>query len=370
MAVLTHKFRLIISKVQDSGSTGDSSLRGQTKYWLNTAIFMTKYALVLSVFILPFSAHAGFFSFLGDFLGGSKPESVSYENSQNIALLHAALNYDPAPVKGGGDITIVGGTSLLPETGPSGSLADIENIPTSDQISVYVVREGDSLSQIARMFNVTTNTIVWANDIRNGSVIQEGQTLIILPVSGIRHTIAKGETVKAITLKYEGDYSEVLAYNGLTLESVVSPGDSVFIPGGVAPVPKYTTPTQTAIIRGTGGPSYVGYYIRPISGGTRSQGLHGYNGVDLATSSGAPIFAAANGTVLISKNSGWNGGYGNYVVIGHDNGTQTLYAHNNRNIVYPGQRIVQGQVIAYVGNTGRSTGNHVHFEIRGAKNPF
>ena len=295
---------------------------------------------------------------------------MSYENSQNMALLRAALNHDPAPVKGGGDITIVGGTSLLPETGPSGSLADIENTPTSDQISVYVVREGDSLSQIAKMFNVTTNTIVWANDITNGAIIHEGQTLIILPVSGIKHTITAGETVKAITLKYKGDYSEVLAYNGLTLESVVNVGDVIFVPGGEIETPTYTTPTTTATLRGAGGPSYAGYYLRPILGGRKSQGLHGYNGVDLATSVGAPIFAAAEGTILISKDSGWNGGYGKYVVISHPNGTQTLYAHNIRNIVHPGQRVVKGQVIAYVGSSGRSTGTHVHFEVRGAQNPF
>ena len=331
---------------------------------------MTKYALVLSVFVLPLYAHAGVFSFIGGLFNKSEAKTVTYKNSQNMALLQAALNYDPAPVKGGGDITIVGGTSLLPETGPSGSMANIEDAATSDQISIYVVREGDSLSQIANMFNVTTNTIVWANDIRNGAVIQEGQTLIILPVSGINHTVVSGETAKGITAKYKGDYNEVLAYNSLTTESVVKVGDTIFVPGGEIATPTYTTPTRTATLRGAGGPNYVGYYLRPILGGRKSQGLHGYNGIDLATSYGAPIFAAAEGTVLISKNSGWNGGYGNYVVISHSNGTQTLYAHNSQNIVYPGQYVVKGQVIGYIGSTGKSTGNHVHFEVRGGKNPF
>jgi len=331
---------------------------------------MTKIALVLLVVSLPFSANAGIFSFLGKFFDRSSSNEVSIKNSQNMALLQAALNFDPAPIKGGGDITIIAGTSLLAETGPSGSLADIEDAPTSDQISIYVVREGDSLSQIARMFNVTTNTIIWANDIKNGGVINEGQTLIILPISGISHTVAKGETVKSIAKKYDGDYEETLLYNSLTLESVIQVGDIVVVPGGVAPVPVYTSTTRTATLRGTGGPSYVGYYMRPISGGSRTQGLHGYNGVDLATYAGAPIFASASGNVIISKSSGWNGGYGTYLVINHGNGTQTLYAHNSRNIVFPGQSVVQGQVVGYVGSTGRSTGFHVHFEVRGAQNPF
>jgi len=299
----------------------------------------------------------------------TEAKSVKIENSQNMALLQAALNIDPSVVKGGGDITIVGGTSLLPETGPSGSLADIEDAPNSDQISVYVVREGDSLSQIARMFRVSVNTILWANDLKNGSVIKEGQTLIILPVSGVRHTVVFGETVKAITAKYKGHYEEVLAYNGLSLESVVKPGDIIVIPDGEISTPK-TTATKTVTLREAGGPSYEGYYMRPISGGRKSQGLHGYNGVDLATNFGEPIFASASGQVIISKSFGWNGGYGNYIVINHDNGTQTLYAHNSKNIVYAGQAVVQGQVIGYVGSTGKSTGNHVHFEVRGARNPF
>ena len=110
--------------------------------------------------------------------------------------------------------------------------------------------------------------------------------------------------------------------------------------------------------------------MRPIAGGHRSQGIHGHNGVDLAASVGTPIYASAAGTVIISKTGGYNGGYGNYIVIRHDNGTQTLYAHNTENYVGVGETVSQGQTIGTVGSTGRSTGAHVHFEVRGAKNPF
>ncbi len=90
----------------------------------------------------------------------------------------------------------------------------------------------------------------------------------------------------------------------------------------------------------------------------------------MAASAGAPIRAAAAGEVIVSKTGGWNGGYGNYIVIKHANGTQTLYAHNSSNAVSAGASVAQGEVIGYVGNTGRSTGSHLHFEVRGAKNPF
>jgi murein DD-endopeptidase MepM/ murein hydrolase activator NlpD len=123
-------------------------------------------------------------------------------------------------------------------------------------------------------------------------------------------------------------------------------------------------------LRGTGGPDLPGYYIRPVYGGTISQGLHGYNGVDLAAPRGTTIVAAAGGNVIIARGSGWNGGYGNYVVISHPNGTQTLYAHLNSVATYEGAQVEQGQLIGYSGSTGKSTGPHLHFEVRGAKNPF
>ncbi|MAF59298.1 MAG: peptidoglycan DD-metalloendopeptidase family protein [Candidatus Pacebacteria bacterium] len=323
--------------------------------------------------MLPVTASAGAFAFVSKILGIVTENSSlvsSAHNSQTLPLLRAALNTDPNPAKGGGDISIVGGSALLSETGPTGSLADIEERPASDQISVYVVREGDSLSQIAKMFGVTTHTIIWANDIQRGSVIHEGQTLVILPVSGVRYTVKKGDSLKNIAKKYKGDVKEIEQFNGLSENATLAVGDIVIIPGGEIETPKYSPRTTTRVVRGTGGPSYSGYYIAPILSGRKSQGLHGYNAIDFGTTVGEPIVAAASGIVIISKDYGWNGGYGKYIVVDHPNGTQTLYAHNIRNIVSPGQAVVQGQVIGYIGSTGRSTGPHVHFEVRGAKNPF
>jgi len=111
--------------------------------------------------------------------------------------------------------------------------------------------------------------------------------------------------------------------------------------------------------------------MRPLVGGVRTQGVHGYNGVDIAAPVGTPFLASAAGEVIVARSSGWNGGYGQYIVVRHANGTQTLYAHASQIIVGVGQRVVQGQVIGYVGSTGRSTGAHLHFEIRGGpRNPF
>jgi putative ATPase len=94
------------------------------------------------------------------------------------------------------------------------------------------------------------------------------------------------------------------------------------------------------------------------------------NAIDIAAPLNTPILASASGKVIVSRSGGWNGGYGNYIVIKHDNGTQTLYAHNNENKVSVGDVVKKGDVIALMGSTGKATGIHLHFEVRGAKNPF
>ena len=332
------------------------------------------FLLIFAFVGAPVSANAGVLSFVGSLFDKKADKQVVKKetNSQNTKLLHAALNVDPNPAKGGGGIIIVGNTALLPESGPSGTLADVEESETSpDQISLYIVREGDSLSQIAKMFGVSTNTIIWANDIKRGDLVRVGQTLVIMPVSGVQHTVKKGDTINKITKRYKGNLDEVLEYNGFDKNTKLAVGDKVFIPNGVikkTPIRRnYKSASKT---RGISTKEYKGYYIRPLRGGIKTQGIHGYNAVDIAAPKGTPLFASASGNVTVARNYGWNGGYGKYVVIKHANGTQTLYAHQSKVIVKSGQPVVKGQIIGYVGTTGRSTGNHVHFEVRGAKNPF
>ena len=324
-------------------------------------------------------ANAGFLSFLGSIFGTTEAATSlqepaqDYVNSRGGGLLQAAINLNPKLARGGGDITIVNDSALLSDVGPGGSSADIEE-PSSkgDQLSIYVVRKGDSLSQIAEMFDVSVNTIIWANDISRGGSIHEGETLVILPVSGVSHTVAKGDTIKSIAQKYKGDQEEILAFNGLDGGDALVVGSTIIIPEGTLSLPA-SAPSSYTKSRGTSGPSYSGYYLRPVDG-TRSQGVHGYNGVDLAAPTGTPVFASASGDVVVSQyregGNPWFGGYGNNVLITHDNGTRTRYAHMSKVIVGEGWRVVKGQVIGYVGNTGRSTGPHLHFEVHGAQNPF
>ena len=315
-------------------------------------------------------AHAGIFSTIVSVFQESESNgSVEFAyNAQTIPLLKAAVHIDPNPSKGGGDI-IIDADALVPEGSPTISKDVVRN--PDGEISVYIVREGDSLSQIAEMFAVSPSTILWANDIKDADLIQPGDTLVILPISGVRHIVKDGDTLKAIAKKYNGDVDDILAYNGIASADGLTPGETIVVPGGEVAAPKRST-TGSGSVRSTGSEASASAlgFAHPVPGARRTQGIHGYNGVDLAAPTGTAVRAAAAGEVIIARASGWNGGYGKYIVIKHANGTQTLYAHNSANYVAAGQRVSQGETIGAVGSTGRSTGTHLHFEVRGARNPF
>lgn len=264
------------------------------------------------------------------------------------------------------------GDALLPEVGPS-NIAPEEVDNSNGQISTYIVRSGDTLAKIAEMFDVSVNTILWANDMTKSSVLKVGQTLVILPMSGVLHTVVSGDTLNTIAKKYGGDIKEIADFNDLKVTAKLAIGDTLMIPDGQVSSslrPSAVSSSGTSRLIKSGGPSYDGYYLKPFGGGHKTQGLHGYNAVDYGLTPYTGLYASAAGTVIISKNSGWNGGYGNYVVIQHPNNTQTVYGHMSNAIVSAGQAVTQGQIIGYSGNSGNSTGPHLHFEIRGAKNPF
>lgn len=256
--------------------------------------------------------------------------------------------------------------------GPLGNIAEAQEIKSS-RITTYTVHEGDTLSEIAAAFHVSAATLIWANDITRANDLKPGQVLVILPITGVQYTIKRGDTIGGIVKKFGGDTEEIIRINRLPADGTLAAGETILIPNGElrvaqntpsAPFHNITTPSLGSQ------QEFLGYYLRPIMGGKKTQGLHGYNGVDLANACGSSVRAAASGNVIIARQQGWNGGYGRYVVIDHPNDTQTLYGHLETVRVEPGWHIAQGQQIGTEGATGLATGCHIHFEIRGAKNPF
>lgn len=306
---------------------------------------------------LPFLASA---KGVGEFL--RMPEAKNPGNSQTMDLLRGNLNPNPLSI-GGPAVAIVDGTAITASIEESSAFID-KGLDGSGQISVYIVRDGDTLGEIATMFNVSTNTIRWANDLK-GNTLKVGDELVILPISGVRHTVKSGDTLQTISKKYKADLEDILSYNNIPAGSKIVAGDVIIIPDGVL------SSTQTSVATQSSNQTVVsGYYMRPISSGKKSQGIHGHNGVDLAAPVGTSIVASASGKVILSRTGGYNGGYGTYVVVSHDNGTQTLYAHMDKNYVSVGDYIEKGAAVGTIGMTGKTTGPHVHFEVRGARNPF
>lgn len=306
-------------------------------------------------------------------------------NSQNMALLEANVfsvasldtknkkPEDQEAVSAGSDVAIVSNNALLPTVGPLGIVDDssIGGGDSFDQISVYVVRRGDSLSQIAEMYGVTIDTILSANDMQKGATIKEGDILLILPFSGVEHVVAKGETIKGIAIKYKIEVNDILLANELNADDKLAIGDKLIIPGGSITTIASSSGSIAKSGSSSGGSSKnaIGYFVNPVLGARKSRGTNPtHKGVDLAAPIGTPIKASAAGRVKFARN-GYNGGFGNLVIISHPNGTETLYAHQSRIATSIGAQVAQGEVIGYVGNTGRSTGPHLHFEVHGAKNP-
>ncbi len=238
-----------------------------------------------------------------------------------------------------------------------------------------MVRGGDTLDQIAKMFGVTVDTILSANDLKKGAKLKEGDILLILPYSGVEYTVVKGDTLESIAKKHKVALNDILSANDIDSGTKILPGEKLMIPGAsmLVEAPKSTGSTSSKSSTGSSGATVdtTGYFSHPLPGARRTRGIipRVHKGVDLAARAGTPILAAADGTVEIAR-YGWNGGFGNYVVIKHSNGTRTLYAHMSKLGTSYGTKVEKGEVIGYVGNTGRSRGDHLHFEVLGGKNPF
>lgn len=238
-----------------------------------------------------------------------------------------------------------------------------------DSIITYTVEEGDTISEIADKFNISTNTILWENNLGARDFIKPGQKLQILPVTGVTHTIKKGETLQSIAARYRAKDEDIIEVNKLADASDLQAGVKIIVPDGIPPaVPRQAiakTPSRATlgdIFKPA--PQAAGRFNWPTISRRISQYFRGWRhtGLDIAAPAGQPIYAAEDGVVITS---GWSrGGYGNYIIIDHGDGVQTLYAHNSRNLVERGDRVSKGQVIGRIGSTGRSTGPHVHFEVR------
>lgn len=245
----------------------------------------------------------------------------------------------------------------------------ISQKPRSEIIE-YKVEDGDTLSSIGDKFGISSDTIKWANDLTSDA-IKPGQTLKILPVSGVSHIVKSGDTLESVGKKYSAEAQAIVdfPFNDVPDNFALRVGQLLIIPDGIPPEvsapPKKRLQPQY-LSQGPKSPTFQApfgaQFIWPV-GGQISQYYAWYHpGIDIANRSAPGIAASDGGTIVVA---GWPDGYGygNRVVIDHGNGYRSLYAHLSNIYVSVGETISRGQLIGQMGSTGRSTGTHLHLEI-------
>ncbi|MFH1077677.1 MAG: M23 family metallopeptidase [Patescibacteria group bacterium] len=290
-----------------------------------------------------------------------------------IAIPHVDFDYEDPTTEIAG-ISVPGAISALPTL-------DLEN-PTAPRTKTetYIVEDGDSIGTIARKFGVDVGTILWSNNLTERQYIRPGDALRIPPVSGVLVTLKKGDTVSKLAARYDADAEEIMDANRISDETTLALGTELVIPGGRPPAQVQAVASiasrgsEPAVRSGslssnTKKPADVdtadlpsARLLWPTSGHIITQ-YYGWRhtGLDIDGDLTSPLYAAYDGIVT---SAGWNsGGYGLQIVIKHPNGMTTRYAHASKLFVKSGDEVKRGEVIAMMGNTGRSTGSHLHFEV-------
>lgn len=236
-----------------------------------------------------------------------------------------------------------------------------------DKIIEHDVVAGETLSSIAERYGVSVDTIKWENSISSDSALKTGSKVRILPVSGLAHKVKDGDTIYSVAKKYKAEAQAILdfPFNNVSDDLALNIGDTLIVPDGTPVEAPKSRPTQYLASKDASLPPITGggQFAWPTNGGISQYFSWYHPGMDIANRA-APAVQAADGGRVITSGFVDSSGYGNRVVIDHGNGYQTLYAHLSANYVSTGQNVAKGQVIGQMGSTGRSTGTHLHFEVR------
>ncbi|MDR0323862.1 MAG: M23 family metallopeptidase [Treponema sp.] len=237
------------------------------------------------------------------------------------------------------------------------NVPDAENDLITFEWQQYKVKRGDSVSLIAQNFGVSVGAIIASNEIRNARTLQEGATLRIPNIDGIPYQIKNGDSLLKIAASFNVPLEVILDVNDIKSDNI-KPGETLFIPGArmndidlrLSLGELFVYPVQSRFVT-----SPYGMRRDPISGV-----LNFHTGIDLRADTGTTVMAALDGLVSVVSE---NRIYGKYIIMTHDNGYKTLYAHLNSFSVKQGDRVARGRKIGESGNTGYSTGPHLHFSI-------
>ncbi len=291
---------------------------------------------------------------------------------QNLALMASALAREPIAATQG--LSLEADRSHEYDSSAQGTILGAAISygeaagPSRDSLIIYKVQKGDTLYGIASYFGISLDTITNANPGVKAKLLRIGDELNILPTTGIVYTTRDGDTLESVANYFGVPEEKIVQFNRSVNFAVFGVGVNLVIPGVKSVSFSYKGLNSL--------PIFSSNFIKPTDGynwGT----LHHYNAIDIANSCGTPVGAAAEGLVVPDDSfgdgqSGWNGGYGNFVLIEHPfgDGVRTRYAHLEKVLVGIGDYIEQGKEIGTMGKTGDASGCHLHFEVYGAQNPF
>jgi murein DD-endopeptidase MepM/ murein hydrolase activator NlpD len=243
------------------------------------------------------------------------------------------------------------------------------------KITNYVVKDGDTLWSIANAFDLDINSLFGCNKLSDSNILKVGTTIRVPNQDGIMLVVKSGQTLDGLAKEYGVFMEAILSANEMSPGDVLVAGREIFLPGAKVSAFVESNGARVAVARssvsasqGFGWPvvgkisSSFGWRKDPVRGG---RDFH--TGLDIRAPRGRQIVASQGGKVV---HSGWMGGYGKTIVISHSGGVTTLYAHCSSLLVKAGANVKRGQKIALIGSTGRSTGNHVHFEVRKSGTPM
>lgn len=322
-------------------------------------------SIVLVLNLLPLSHTNAVFYYAGD-------DAANLENKggpmrvENDPIINSGLSVSPSYAVDTRQVFMDGeSASALASSNP---VSDVTVL--GGGLKQYKARKGDTIVKIAKKFNISEDTIKFAN--RGIRSVRAGETLTILPVSGVLYAVKEGDALELIAKKYGAETDTIKRYNP-NYQKILAEGKGTMILPSVKPSSKTMSAQELSKL-----PEFKNFFMLPLAGLNFGQ-LHDNNAVDIGNKCGTSVKAAASGMVIedaalkTDGSSGWNDGYGLFVLIEHANGVKTRYAHLNKVSVKVGDSVNQGDKIGLVGNTGNTdgpTGCHLHFEVVGAKNPF
>jgi murein DD-endopeptidase MepM/ murein hydrolase activator NlpD len=312
-------------------------------------------------------------------LGGAVEAAIGTPDGQIDDRAEGGTDADLGAIGG------LGGTTATTLDGPfaaDGTIVKPGSVDTTvadgkDLIRTYRVKSGDTLTGIARHYDVTMMTLWWANHLTSKDALHIGQIIVIPPVSGVVITVAASDTLEALATKYDVDPQDIVEANDLSDPNLVI-GQTLTIPGahgGAIAVPKPAAKPKPPAHASSGSSRHTssgtsrppaqysgGTFHWPVAGGYISQYFHyGHYALDIAADYGTKVMAAASGTVIFA---GWkNNGGGYQVWIAHGSNLYTTYNHMSAITVGRGQSVSRGQQVGRVGMTGNATGPHLHFEV-------